>query len=218
MLYTLTQDELARALFPLGELTKEEARDIAASKGFVNAKKPDSQDICFVLPEEGKRADYGAFLERRTGKTYPEGDIVDEQGRVLGRHRGLPRYTIGQRRRLGVAANQPLYVKSKDAASNTLVLAPEASLYSKGLAARDINLIACDSLETPARLTCKTRYRQEDAACVACQVGTDELRIEFDEPAKAVTTGQACVLYDGETVVGGGTIVAALDKERDFRA
>jgi tRNA-specific 2-thiouridylase len=204
VLYGLSQEELARTRFPLGDLTKAQVREIAAGRGFINAKKDESQDICFV-PD----GDYGSFMERYTGRSYPPGDILGLDGAVLGRHRGQLRYTIGQRRGLGVAGNVPLYVAAKDPAANTLTLGPGSSLYSRSLTARDLNLIACDSLEGPLRVAVKTRYLQREQQATAVQTGEDSLRVDFDEPQRAVTAGQAVVLYDGDTVIGGGTLATA---------
>ncbi|MDR0400272.1 MAG: tRNA 2-thiouridine(34) synthase MnmA, partial [Treponema sp.] len=201
VLYCLTQEQLERARFPLGELTKAQVRESAAELGFVNAEKPDSQDICFV-PD----GDYGGFMERWTGKTYPPGNIVDGTGKVLGRHRGIVRYTAGQRRGLGVAAKGRLYVAAKDLEANTVTLGPEADLYSKTLTAVNINLIALPRLERPARVRVKTRYLQVEQWATAEQTGEDRIRIEFDEPQRALTAGQAAVMYDGDLVLGGGTI------------
>jgi tRNA-specific 2-thiouridylase len=201
VLYCLTQDQLRQTLLPLGDLTKARVREIAGAKNFGNAEKGDSQDICFV-PDR----DYGAFMERYAGKTYPEGDIIDVEGKALGRHRGIVRYTIGQRRGLGVAANEPLYVAAKSVKNNTVTLGPEASLYSKALTVRGLNLIACPRLERPLRVRVKTRYLQAEQGALAEQTGEDTARIEFDEPQRALTPGQAAVFYDGDYVVGGGTI------------
>jgi tRNA-specific 2-thiouridylase len=203
VLYCLTQEQLGRTRFPLGALSKARVREIAAELGFVNAEKPDSQDICFV-PD----GDYGGFMERWTGKSYPAGDIVDGTGKVLGRHRGLVRYTIGQRRGLGVARNEPVYVTAKDLAANTLSLGPEAELYSKTLVAADINLIALPRLERPLRVRVKTRYLQPEQWATVEQTGEDCLRVEFDDAQRAITAGQAAVMYDGDLVLGGGTIQA----------
>jgi tRNA-specific 2-thiouridylase len=201
VLYCLTQAQLERSRFPLGELTKSEVRKIAEEKNFVNAGKSESQDICFV-PD----GDYGSFIESYTGKTYPPGDILDLEGKVIGRHRGLIRYTIGQRRGLGVAANVPVYVASKSTADNTVTLGTDNALLSKSLSANDINLIACEDLKKPMRVMVKTRYLQEAQSAVAEQTGEDTLHIEFDSPQRAITAGQAAVMYDGDIVVGGGTI------------
>jgi tRNA-specific 2-thiouridylase len=204
VLYAMTQDQLAHTLFPLGGMTKDRTREIAEAQGFVNARKRDSQDICFV-PDR----DYGSFIERHTGKQAPPGDIVDEAGRILGRHRGIIRYTVGQRRGLGIALNEPVYVKAKSAADNTVTLGPETSLYAKSLIACDLNLIIRDRLEKPLRAAVKTRYAQQEQKATVEQTGEDTLRVEFDEPQRAVTPGQAVVFYDGDIVAGGGVIAAA---------
>ena len=201
VLYTLTQALLERCFFPLGGLLKSEVRKIAEERGFVNAGREESQDICFV-PD----GDYGAFMEEYTGKLYPPGGILDQDGKLLGRHKGHVRYTLGQRRGLGVALNEPVYVSAKDAAKNTITLGPESSLYSKRLYAERINLIACENLEKPMRVKVKTRYLQAENPAWAVQTGEDEIRIEFDEAQRAITPGQSAVLYDGDFVVGGGII------------
>jgi len=202
VLYCLTQQQLQRARFPLGELSKQEVRKIAEERKFVNAAKGESQDICFV-----PNGDYGSFIEEYTGKTYPHGDIIDVEGKTIGRHRGIIRYTIGQRRGLGVAANTPVYVAAKSTADNTVTLGPDAALYSKSLNADNINLIACADLKKPMRVTVKTRYMQAAQCAVAEQTGEDSLHIEFDAPQRAIAPGQAAVMYDGDIVVGGGTIM-----------
>jgi tRNA-specific 2-thiouridylase len=202
VLYCLTQRQLERARFPLGELSKNEVRKIAEQKKLGNAAKGESQDICFV-PD----GDYGSFIEKYTGKTYPPGDIIDTEGKTIGRHKGIIRYTIGQRRGLGVAANVPVYVTAKSAADNTVILGTDAALFSKALSAKNINLIACTDLKKPMRVMVKTRYLQTAQSAVAEQTGEDSLHIEFDTPQRAITPGQAAVMYDGDIVVGGGTIV-----------
>jgi tRNA-specific 2-thiouridylase len=202
VLYAMTQEQLARTRFPLGALCKREVREIAAENGFVNARKRDSQDICFV--PNGKYAD---FIEQYTGKPCPPGDFTDVNGTVLGRHRGVIRYTVGQRKGLGLALPAPLYVLEKRVAGNTVVLCPEKGLYARVLEARDINLIATERIDRPLRVTAKVRYTQEARPATVWQTGEDALRVEFDEPQRAVASGQAVVLYDGDTVVGGGTIV-----------
>ena len=205
VLYSLTQDQLEHVCFPLGELTKQEVREIARTHGFENAEKKESQDICFV-PD----GDYGAFMEAYTGKRYPEGDIIDAEGKILGRHKGIVRYTLGQRRGLGVAANTPVYVSAKNMAANTITLGDESSLLSKTLIARDINLIACDNLFKPLRCMVKTRYLEQEKPALVEQTGPDEIRISFDKPKRAVTPGQAVVFYGGDIVIGGGTIITSL--------
>lgn len=201
-LYGLTREQLRRTLFPLGSMSKEECRAIAEAHGLINARKKDSQDICFI-PD----GDYGAFLERHTGKTWPSGDFVDKDGNVLGKHQGHVRYTLGQRRGLNIALGQRAYVVGKDPETNTVTLGANEDLFTTHVRAREINFLACDDLKKPARLLGRTRYTQQLAPCTACQTGEDELEVIFDQPQRAVTPGQAVVLYDGETVVCGGTIV-----------
>jgi len=201
VLYMLTQEQLAHTKFPLGELTKAEARQLAEERGLLNARKHDSQDICSV-PD----GDYEAFLRRYTGRDYPPGNFVDPQGNVLGRHRGLVAYTVGQRRGLGVSGGRPLYVCRKDTDSNTVVLSDNADLFSDRLNAQDINLIDRDSIDGELRCTAKIRYSHGAAACTVTQTDADGITVVFDEPQRAITAGQAVVLYDGDTVIGGGTI------------
>lgn len=202
VLYSLTHEQLQHTLFPLGGLTKTEVREIAQANGFVNAKKHDSQDICFV-----PNGDYFSFIEKYTGKTYPAGDFVDLQGKVLGTHKGIIRYTVGQRRGLGLALPASMYVVEKDLPNNRVVLGFNENLFSKEVTVKDINLTACDSLETPTHLSAKIRYNQTEQPAIVTQVDENTLKIVFDTPQRAVTRGQAAVLYDGDTVVGGGTIV-----------
>jgi tRNA-specific 2-thiouridylase len=203
VLYMMSQQELSHTVFPLGNYTKAEARKLAAEHGLANAGKTESQDICFVTD-----GDYAAFIENYTGKKYPEGNITDTEGKILGRHRGLIRYTLGQRRGLGIACNVPVYVSKKDVAANTLVLGDESTLYSKSFEAGNVNLIACENLAQPARLGIKTRYLQQESFALVEQTGTDRVRVTFEKPQRAVTPGQAAVFYDGDIVVGGGTILA----------
>jgi tRNA-specific 2-thiouridylase len=202
VLYCLTQQQLKSVRFPLGELSKNEVRKIAEDKKLVNAAKGESQDICFV-PD----GNYGNFIEKYTGKTYPHGDILDLEGKIIGRHKGLIRYTIGQRRGLGVAANVPIYVAAKSTIDNTVTLGPETALYTKTLTANNINLIACEELKKPMRVMVKTRYLQEGKNALVEQTDKDSLRVEFDKPQRAITSGQAAVMYDGDIVIGGGTIL-----------
>lgn len=201
VLYALTQDQLARAAFPLGELSKAEVRKIAEFHGFRNARKRDSQDICFV--PEGSYAD---FIERSAGHPFPPGNFIDRQGHILGRHEGIIHYTVGQRKGLGLALGKPMYVARIDPVRNEVVLGEDAELYTRKLTARDINLIAVPRLDRPLRVKAKIRYRQSEQWAIAVQTGEDELEVTFDEPQRAVTPGQAVVLYDGDFVIGGGTI------------
>jgi tRNA-specific 2-thiouridylase len=201
VLYAMTQEQLAHTQFPLGGMTKSRVRETALACGFVNAEKQDSQDICFV-PD----GNYGDFIEGYTGKHHEPGNIIDREGRVLGRHRGLIRYTIGQRRGLGLSFPVPMYVAAKSVAANTLTLGPEESLYAKTLIADNLNLIACERLDKPLRVMVKTRYLQQEQGALAEQLDADTLRLSFDEPQRALTPGQAAVLYQEDLVVGGGTI------------
>ena len=201
VLYSLTQEQLAHTLFPLGELTKTQAREIALEQGFVNAEKHDSQDICFV-PD----GDYVAFMEQYTGKHYPPGDFLDLSGTVVGRHRGAVGYTLGQRKGLGLAMGKPVYVCSKDMARNTVTVGPEAALFSQVLWAEDMNWISIPDLEAPMRVQAKARYRQKAQWATIFPESDHRIRCEFDTPQRAITPGQALVLYDGDVVVGGGTI------------
>ena len=206
VLYHLTQDTLAHMLFPLGELTKDEVREMARAHGFVTAEKPESQDICFV-PD----GDYAGFIAGRCGAdtAFSPGEIVDREGRVLGEHAGLIRYTIGQRKGIGVAAREPLYVLGKDAFANQLIVGFKDELLSSGVVACDVNLISGGVLEGPREVQVKTHYRQRPVPAVAEQTGPDELTVTFDEPQRAAAPGQAAVLYKGDIVLGGGTIVRA---------
>lgn len=200
-LYTMTQEQLEHTRFPLGALTKPAVRKIAEEHGFINARKHDSQDICFVT--NGKYTD---LIQRYTQKIYPMGDLIDCDGNVLGQHRGIIHYTIGQRRGLGVCADRPLYVCAIDPSNDTIVLGPESQLYTQTVIARDINMISVPSLDGPTRLKAKVRYRHPEQWATVVQPDADTLEIKFDVPQRAVTKGQAIVLYDGDVVVGGGTI------------
>jgi tRNA-specific 2-thiouridylase len=202
VLYTMTQENLSRTLFPLGGMTKEEAREIAAAHRLINARKKDSQDICFV-PD----GDYGAFIETCTGRKTAPGDILDTAGKKIGVHHGYCRYTIGQRRGLNVSTGERLYVAAKSARNNTVTLAPDTALYTTALIANDLNLIAVDHLDKPLRVTVKTRYLQKGSPALITQVDEHTIRADFDEPQWAVTPGQAAVFYDGDVVIGGGTIL-----------
>lgn len=202
VLYGLTQAQLARTVFPLGGMTKAETRRIAEEQGFLNARKHDSQDICFV-PD----GDYAAFLERYTGKSYPAGEFVDTQGKVLGRHKGIVRYTIGQRKGLGLALPCPMYVKDKDMAGNRVILSKNEELFSRELDAKGFNWSALDCPSGTIRASAKIRYKHTEQPASVTPTGPDTVHIVFDEPQRAICRGQAVVLYDGDTVLGGGTII-----------
>ena len=202
VLYFLTQEQLAHTRFPLGEFeSKDQIRAIAAEYGFVTAKKQDSQDICFV-PD----GDYVKFLEGYTGKTYPEGEFVNTSGQVIGHHAGAIRYTIGQRRGLGQGFNGRAYVLSKDMGSNRVVLGSNQELFSSRLITDTFNWSAIDTPGSPVRCTAKHRYQAREVPCTATVLPDGRVEIRFDEPVRALTLGQAVVLYDGDIVVGGGVI------------
>ncbi|MDR1495516.1 MAG: tRNA 2-thiouridine(34) synthase MnmA [Clostridiales Family XIII bacterium] len=202
VLYGLTQNQLAHTAFPLGDMRKNEVRDLAEANGFVNARKRDSQDICFA--PDGR---YARFIENFSGREWPPGNFVDADGKVLGRHEGIIRYTIGQRKGLGRAFGRPMYVAAIRPETNEVVLGADAELWKREARVGDVNLISAPRLDKPVRVTAKIRYNQQDSPAVAEQVGPDEIRLTFDEPQRAVTRGQAAVLYDGDTVVGGGAIL-----------
>lgn len=202
VLAALTQEQLSRTLFPLGGMTKHDVRAFAEARGLLNAKKPDSQDICFV-PD----GDYAAFIENFLGKASRPGDFVDSAGRVLGRHKGIIHYTIGQRRGLGLSAGKPKYVLSKNLADNTVVVGDEEELYSEFMTVEDINLISVETLSSPMRAAVKTRYSQKETPATLCPPENGRMRVVFDTPQRAVTAGQYAVFYDNDTVIGGGTIV-----------
>lgn len=200
----LDQHQLSRTLLPLGELTKSRVRTLAEEHGLCTARKRDSQDLCFA-PD----GDYAAFWERMHGAPASQGDIVDAAGRVLGRHRGLIRYTLGQRKGLGIPSEEPLYVCKKDPTANTLTVGPEPALYSRSLRVKEANWIAVPSLDAPRRVEVQTRYHQKPRPATAAPLPRGGFRVDFDEPQRAVTPGQTAVLYDGEAVLGAGVIHTA---------
>lgn len=201
VLYSMTQEQLAKTIFPLGELTKEQTRAIAIESGFITANKSESQDICFV-PD----GDYGSFIERTNGKKYPEGDFVDKNGKIIGKHKGIIRYTKGQRKGLGIAAKEPLYVCKKNLEDNTIVLGSKKDLDSLECIVNDVNYISNINLNEAFRAKVKTRYRQIEQWATIMPIDTNSAKVIFDEPQRAITKGQAAVFYDGDVVVGGGVI------------
>lgn len=203
-LYALTQHQLKHTLFPLGSLTKEEARQIAEAQGFITAKKKDSQDICFV-PD----GNYVAFMKEYTGKTYSSGNYLDLHGTVVGTHQGAVCYTLGQRKGLGIALGVPAYVISKDMQKNTVTVGPNEALFHNALRATDFNWIPFPSLTEPIRITAKIRHSQNEQPATAYPEENGTVRVVFDAPQRAITPGQAVVLYQGDLVVGGGTITEA---------
>ncbi len=201
VLYQMTQEQLKHTMFPLGGLNKTEVRKIAEAHDFINAKKHDSQDICFV-----QNGSYADFIEEYTGKKYPPGNFVDINGNVLGRHKGIIRYTVGQRKGLGISHERPLFVLAVNPKENTVILTENEGLFTKTLTAKNINLITTEEIKEPVRLFAKIRYSHKEQPATVVQTDSDTITVEFDEPQRAITKGQAVVLYDGDTVVGGGII------------
>lgn len=202
VLYSMTQDELRHTLFPLGGMTKMHTRELARKLGFYNADKPDSQDICFV-PD----GDYAGFIRRFTGKDYPAGDFTDKDGNVLGKHKGIIGYTVGQRKGLGIAAGKPVYVTKICPAENRVILGDNEDLFHRELDVEDFNFIAFDNPPAEFRAKAKVRYRQKEQWATVKVTGEKTVHIIFDESQRAITKGQAAVLYDGDVVIGGGVIV-----------
>ena len=198
----LTQEQLSRTLFPLGDLEKPAVRALAEAHGLINAKKRDSQDICFV-PD----GDYVGFITRCVGHESPTGPFVDREGRVLGQHKGFIRYTKGQHKGLGFAIEPPLYVLRKDPVDHAVYLGHNEDLFTSELIAGDWNWISIPALTAPMTVTVKTRYSQREAEAVAEPLSGGQVRLRFREPQRAVTPGQFVVLYDGDAVVGGGVIL-----------
>lgn len=199
-LYSLTQEQLARTLFPLGNLTKEEVRAIAVENGFITAQKEESQDICFV------NGSYAEFIESYTKKHYPEGNFIDSSGKILGTHKGIIRYTVGQRKGLGLSFSEPMYVTKVDPETNTVVLGVHSELFSSKLSCTNLNLISVEKITDSVRVKAKIRYRHKEADATVIQTGDSEAEVIFDEPQRAITRGQAVVFYDGDKVLGGGII------------
>ena len=203
VLYNLTQEQLARTLFPLGEIgSKAETRTIAAQGGLGNADKPDSQDICFV-PD----GDYAKIIELHTGKPSTPGDYVDGDGKVLGRHKGIVHYTVGQHKGLGLPFPEKMYVTKICPESNTVVLGREEELYRADAVAGEVNWISGETPQTPFRCLAKIRYRKPEEPVTVTPLSDGRIALHFDAPQRAITPGQAVVLYDGDIVLGGGVIL-----------
>ena len=206
-LFGLTQDQLSRTLFPLGEMTKPEVRELARRHGLALAEKPDSQEICFV-----PGGDYKNFLDAylaEQGEALPDtaGELVTADGQVIGEHGGIHNFTVGQRKGLGVATGSPLYVIQIKGDTRQVVVGNQGDLYSRTLRAHKVNLIAVEDLTEPMRVAVKIRHRHEPAPAVIEKSGDDEVLVTFDEPQRAITPGQGAVFYDGDLVVGGGWIM-----------
>lgn len=200
-LYNLTQEQLAHTIFPLGEYEKPQIRELAEGAGLQVAHKPDSQEICFV-PDN----DYAAFIERETGKAEQPGDFVSTSGKVLGVHKGIGHYTIGQRKGLGIAFGEPMFVVEIRPQTNEVVLGRGDEVFTDHLNAHMVNAMAVDHFEVGQEVVAKIRYNDKGAKAVITAVGDDSFALEFPQPVRAVTPGQAVVLYDDEYVLGGGTI------------
>lgn len=201
MLYSMTQEQLAYTRFPLGTLTKAETRKIAEAHDFINARKHDSQDICFV-PD----GDYAAFIERYTGEVCKPGRFVDTAGNPIGTHRGIIRYTVGQHRKLGADFPEAMYVCRICPENDTVVLGKQADLFSREVTVKAFHWISGEAPRAPIRCKAKIRYRQQEQGAVAAVQADGCVQLLFDEPQRAATPGQAAVLYDGDVVLGGGTI------------
>ena len=201
----MNQWQLSHTLFPLGDIKKSTAREIATAQGFLNAQKPDSQDICFV-PD----GDYAKVIEAHTGKKSEPGNLIDPEGKIIGQHRGIIHYTIGQRHGLGIASTERLFVCNINAETNTVTIGTIENLKSKGVIVKDFNWIS--GIAPSDKISCqvKIRYRQQEQPAVARVLEDGQVEIIFSEPQNAVTPGQAAVLYDGDTVLGGGEIVSKL--------
>lgn len=202
VLYSLSQEQLSHILFPLGSMSKQEVREIADKLDFINADKPDSQDICFV-PD----GDYARFIEEWCGLKFENGNFVDLQGNVIAQHKGIINYTIGQRKGLGIAAKAPYYVVGKNLETNEVVLGSNDDLFSSTLTATDVNFISVEKLTAPMRVRAKVRYKQKETDATISPLENGDVSVVFDEPQRAIASGQAVVFYDGDIVVGGGTIV-----------
>lgn len=202
VLYVLSQEMLSKTLMPLGALTKAQVREIAEEKGFVNALKPDSQDICFV--PDGK---YAEFIKDYDNLPLSNGNFTDLSGKILSPHQGTERYTIGQRKGLGIGFGKPMYVVGKSKTDGAVFLGDEKDLYSKTVFIEDTVFSAFDKLQGPIKCKGKLRYRQVEEECIIHPVGENQIIAEFISPQRAVTPGQAAVFYDGDIVLGGGTIV-----------
>ena len=200
-LWAVDKNILKNIIFPLGEYTKPQIREIAAANGFSNAHRSDSQDICFI-----ENGEYAAFIKEQLGQNFAAGDFTDIDGKAIGRHSGIINYTIGQRKGLGVAFGVPMFVGGKDASSNTVMLCTDAQLYKDSLSATDINILVDEDFSAPVRLQAKIRYRHAPATATVVRTDENTLSVKFDLPQRAIASGQSVVFYDGETVIGGGII------------
>ncbi len=200
-LYTLTQEQLSRTLFPIGDFEKDKVRQIARELELPVANKPDSQEICFVEDN-----DYGRYISENTGAEIKPGWFVDRNGKKLGKHKGIIHYTVGQRKGLGISFGKPMFVVAINPEDDTVVLGDEAEVFSKGLTAADLNFISIPGLTGEMKVTAKIRYSAKEAPAVISPMPDGRVKVLFDEPQRAITPGQSVVFYDGSVVVGGGVI------------
>ncbi len=201
VLHTMTQEQLEHTLMPLGNFTKEEVRQIAREKDLAVADRPESQEICFIQDET-----YREFLEKCMPEGVRPGSILNKEGEVIGKHRGIIFYTIGQRKGIGVATKEPLYVIAIDKERNSIVVGKEKDVYGDELIANDVKYIAVAGLKEPAKLNVKIRYLHQASPALVSPLNKDEVKVKFEKPQRAITPGQAAVFYDGDIVVGGATI------------
>ena len=207
-LYNLTQEQLSRTLMPVGEFEKDEVRRIAEEAGLITANKPDSQEICFI-PDN----DYAKYIEENTGTKFPEGNFVDVKGNILGRHRGIIHYTVGQRKGLNLSMGKPVFVLALRPETNEVVIGDNEDTFHTRLSASKLNLMSIDKIVSPINVTAKIRYSHKGAPCIVEAVGADEVSCTFSEPVRAITPGQAVVFYDGDVVVGGATIDKVVEQQ-----
>ena len=200
-LWSIKKEYLPHILFPLGGYAKNEIRAIAEDNGYESAHRSDSQDICFI-----PNGDYASFICQHTDKTFPEGNFLSVDGTVLGKHSGIINYTVGQRKGLGIALGKPVFVASKNVADNTVTLSDNEYLFSTELTANSVNILKNGALQTPQRIEAKIRYRHTPAPATAEFLPDGRLKVTFDEPQRAITSGQSVVLYDGDILIGGGII------------
>lgn len=206
VLYCLSQEQLSRVEFPLGEFSKSEVREMALKNGFVNANKKDSQDICFV-PD----GDYASFIEKTANFVSSTGDYINQKGEKIGEHKGIIHYTIGQRKGLGVAFGHPVFVIDKNAQTNQVILGEQEDLFYKSVLVKDVNFIPFDELKNEMSVLAKLRYSQKEQPAVLKPLENGQVILEFSEPQRAPSSGQAAVFYQGDMVVGGGTIVKGIE-------
>ena len=200
-LWSIKKEYLPHIIFPLGNITKDEIREIAKDNNFENAERSDSQDICFI-----ENGDYASFIRSETNRTFPAGNFISTDGVVIGKHTGIINYTVGQRKGLGIAVGHPIFVAKKDTLNNTVTLCDNNELFSSSLTAHSVNILADVQLRTPTNITAKIRYRHVPAKATAQLLDDGRLKVDFEEPQRAITPGQSVVLYDGDVLVGGGII------------